>query len=544
MPDGPGPGLSKRAHSADRQNVSGYSGGLSSPTSLQEPSGTQTQGASGNWIQWNHKSISRCKGRSPLVGQEFKGLEWPYNDKGQPTVDSRNRCIFKWMGSILPRRSNRSWSSEEQNLHINFLEMLAIFFALKAFLKAREGVSVLILSDNMSVVAHVNKMGGTRSQRLVEVTKRMFAWCLQRRIKLQAQHLPGKANITADFLSRHLRDRTDWVLNANIFRAINLTWGPLQVDLFAPRFSAQLRRFFSWRADPEAEATDTFSQNWSMIWGFAHPPWCLIAKVLTKVQREEATVILVAPLWRNQPWFPSLLSMLADQPIILPDIPDLIIPSPNCNCPVLETQPQLIAWKVSGITSVQRRFQTMLSNSSCLPGEANYNSAWKKWKGWCKQRGMHPFAADVSSILGFLADQFEEGRQYRSLNCYRSALCSIHLPVEGFPVGQHPLVVRLLKGAYIQWPPKPKYSQTWDVTQMLAHLRSLGGNETLSLKLLTQELARLLALVLGHRSSDLVRLTLWKKLYPRGCHATLQRASKADQTRQREVFTATCDWPL
>ena len=42
--------------------------------------------------------------------------------------------------------------------------------------------------------------------------------------------------------------------------------------------SAQLRRFFSWKADPEAEATDAFSQNWSTIRGFAHPPWCLIAK--------------------------------------------------------------------------------------------------------------------------------------------------------------------------------------------------------------------------------------------------------------------------
>ena len=234
------------------------------------------------------------------------------------------------------------WSSEEQNLHI-VLEMLTVFFALKAFLKAREGVSVLILSDNMSVVAHINKMGGTRSQRLVEVTKRMFAWCLQRQIKLQAQHLPGKVNITADFLSRHLRDRTDWVLNANLFRAINLTWGPLQVDLFATLFSAQLKRFFSWRADGEAEATDALSQNWSTTWGFAHPPWCLIARVLMKVQREEATVILVAPLWRTQSWFPSLLNVLVDLPILLPDILYLIIPSLNCDCPVLETQPQLVA---------------------------------------------------------------------------------------------------------------------------------------------------------------------------------------------------------
>lgn len=302
-----------------------------------------------NLRQWNGRTMTRA---SPQLSIE---------------TDASSRG---WGAFCQGEATGGCWSSEEQKLHINVLEMLAVFFALKAFLKAREGVSVLILSDNMSVVAHINKMGGTRSQRLVEVTKRMFAWCLQRRIRLQAQHLPGKANITADFLSRHLRDRTDWVLSANIFRAINLTWGPLQVDLFATRFSAQLRRFFSWRADPEAEATDAFSQNWSSIRGFAHPPWCLIARVLMKVQREEATIILVTPLWRTQPWFPSLLSMLADLPILLPDIPDLIIPSPNCDCPVLETQPQLVAWKVSGITSVQRRFQTMLLNSSCLPGEA------------------------------------------------------------------------------------------------------------------------------------------------------------------------------
>ena len=48
---------------------------------------------------------------------------------------------------------------------------------------------------------------------------------------------------------------------------------------------------------------------------------------------------------------------------------------------------------------------------------------------------------------------------------------------------------------------------------MLAHLRSLGGNETLSLKLLIQKLATLLALVLGHRSSDLVRLMLCGRSY-------------------------------
>ena len=131
---------------------------------------------------------------------------------------------------------------------------------------------------------------------------------------------------------------------------------------------------------------------------------------------------------------------------------------------------------------------------------ANYNSTWRKWEEWCKQGGVHPFAADVSSILGFLADQFDQGKQYRSLNCYRSVLSSTHLPIEGFQVGQHPLVVRLLKGAYIQRPPKPRYSHTWDVTRMLAYLRDLGNNKNLPLNILSQKLAMLLALVLGHRS--------------------------------------------
>ena len=262
------------------------------------------------------------------------------------------------------------WSAEEQALHINALEMLAVFHALRAFLKAAKGVSVLIQSDNMSVVSHVNKMGGTRSRVLVELTKRIFSWCLQRQIRIQAQHLPGKVNVTADFLSRHLRDRSDWVLNTSIFKAINRVWGPLEVDLFASRLSTRLPRFFSWRADPEAEATDAFYHDWSKMLGYAHPPWCLVARVLTKAQMEGATVILVTPLWQSQPWFPTLLDMLIDFPIQLPSVENLVTPSPNCDCPVWGIQPQLVAWKVSGGISHQRRFRARLQTSFWLRGEA------------------------------------------------------------------------------------------------------------------------------------------------------------------------------
>ena len=69
--------------------------------------------------------------------------------------------------------------------------------------------------------------------------------------------------------------------------------------------------------DSEAEATDAFQQIWSTRLGFAHPPWCLIARTLAKILREEATSIIVTPIWHTQAWFPTLLEMLVNYPPLL-----------------------------------------------------------------------------------------------------------------------------------------------------------------------------------------------------------------------------------
>ena len=411
------------------------------------------------------------------------------------------------------------WDQQEQAFHINALEMLAVLYALKAFLKHHQNKTVLILSDNTSVVAHINKMGGTRSQDLIDLTKVIWSWCLTRDLKLSAQHIPGKVNITADFLSRFLRDRTDWTLNPKIFTALNQLWGPYQVDLFATRFSTQVPRFFSWRADPEAEATNAFTQSWSNLLCFAHPPWCLITRTLQKARREKVTITVITPLWKTQPWFPVIMDMVIDHPILLPESPDIVIPSPNCGCPVQDHIPQLVAWKVSGDTSETGQFLKVLESSSLpLGGQRQMltttrpGGTWRKWEEWCTSHCVPTFSA-FSDILGFLAHHFEQGKQYRSLNCYRSALSSCHLPIKGFSVGQHPLVSRLLKGAFNLRPPQPKYSSTWDVSTMLRYLLSLGPNDNLCLEKLTRKLAVLLALVLAHGASDLVRLSLVGSTY-------------------------------
>ena len=74
---------------------------------------------------------------------------------------------------------------------------------------------------------------------------------------------------------------------------INSSLSPLEINLFVTRFSTRLSRFVSWHPDPMAEATGAFLQDWSTFTGYAHPPWCLISRVLFKVQSQAATLLEV-----------------------------------------------------------------------------------------------------------------------------------------------------------------------------------------------------------------------------------------------------------
>ena len=78
-----------------------------------------------------------------------------------------------------------------------------------------------------------------------------------------------------------------------------------------------------------------------------------------------------------------------------------------------------------------------------------YQSGWKRWHSWCVERKVDPFSCGIQSFLDFLASLYEEGLQHRSINAIRSAVSMTHRHVEGVPIGQHPLVTRLLKGVYV-----------------------------------------------------------------------------------------------
>ena len=114
--------------------------------------------------------------------------------------------------------------------------------------------------------------------------------------------------------------------------------------------------------------------------------------------------------------------------------------------------------------------------------------------------------SNVTLVLEFLADLYESGRSFSSINIHRSMLSSTLEPVNETSIGQHQLVRRLLQSIYVLNPPKPKYVTTWDLNLILKYLSSLGPNENLELKNLSHKLAVLLALSTFLRVSEIASI--------------------------------------
>ena len=173
----------------------------------------------------------------------------------------------------------------------------------------------------------------------------------------------------------------------------------------------------------------------------------------------------------------------------------------------------------------------LMLNSWRSKANRSYDSLFSKWSSWCATRHSDPISGPINEVLNFLAKLYKDGYQYSSINSYRSAISSVHEKIDGYNIGQHPLVTRLIKGVFHVRPPLPRYTQTWSVQLVLDYLRSLGENKTLSLKHLSWKVAMLLALTRPSRSADLSHLDLSRRVYkPDG--VCFYPTSLAKQSRQ------------
>ncbi|KAI2652720.1 ORF V: Enzymatic polyprotein [Labeo rohita] len=209
------------------------------------------------------------------------------------------------------------WSKAEDGFHINCLEMLAVCHALCAFLPDLKGHHVLVRSDSMTVVSYINRQGGLSSRLLFTLVKDLLEWAQCNLASLRAVHVPGKLNQGADMLSRSNVPSGEWMLHPQTVQKIWEVFGKAEVDLFASKDNSHCPIYFS-------KERDALAHDWPNLLLYAFPPTSLIPQILKRVREQRHKLLLVAPLWRTQPWFPELCQLLCAAPWPIPLRRDLL----------------------------------------------------------------------------------------------------------------------------------------------------------------------------------------------------------------------------
>ncbi|KAI2668460.1 ORF V: Enzymatic polyprotein [Labeo rohita] len=305
------------------------------------------------------------------------------------------------------------WSGRHLTWHINCLEMLPVFRALKHFLPDLIGRHVLVRTDNTAVVYYINHQGGLRSRTLYKLAHQILVWSQDKLLSLRAVHVPGHLNMGADILSKQWLRPGEWMLHPEVVKQIWRVLGQAQVDL---------RRVRNVPSGTAPLGLDAMVQTWPRLRLYAFPMIALLPGVLERVRWDGVRLLLVAPYWPARAWFSDLISLLDGSP-----------------------------WEIVEVveTILQSRAPSM---------RKLYALKWKLFTSWCGHHQQDPVNCPVGTVLEFLQDRFSTGLAHSTLRVYVAAISAYHAPLGGIC---HALRLR---------PPVRHRVPTWDLAVVLEAL--------------------------------------------------------------------------
>ncbi len=131
------------------------------------------------------------------------------------------------------------------------------------------------------------------------------------------------------------------MLHPQVVQKIWKTFGKAEVDLFASKDNSHCPTYYS-------KDRDALAHDWPNLLLYAFPPIALLPQVVRRIREQGHKVLLVAPLWRNQPWLSKLTQLLTAAPWPVPLRRDLLS---QANGTIWHPRPELWAlyiWPLNG----------------------------------------------------------------------------------------------------------------------------------------------------------------------------------------------------
>ena len=206
----------------------------------------------------------------------------------------------------------------------------------------------------------------------------------------------------------------------------------------------QLNTFVLLQPDPDVEAIDAFSMDWTRLNFYAFHSFCLIGKCLQNVMLDRAEGIMIVLNWPMQVCFSRLAEMLIDNQIVLSISKHLVTKPALGKLHPLHSKLCLLWCRWSEDTWRHEAFLKMLAPSSSSQIElrpTNSTSPFEKWSEFCNRQNLDTVRTSVNLVLDFLLYLHRQGLNYSTINMARCALshlsvCQLMKCMNSFSGGQ------------------------------------------------------------------------------------------------------------
>ncbi len=390
----------------------------------------------------------------------------PLGQVSRHVVVSTDASAMGWGAMCNGHAAAGIWTGSRLQWHINCLELLAVWLALRHFKGLLHDKHVLVRTDNTATVAYINHQGGLRSRRLSQLARHLLLWSQKHLRSLRAVHIPGELNRAANELSRQSALPGEWRLHPEVVQLIWRRFGDAQVDLFASpdTFHCQLFLPPCPRDPRHGRAGTQLASGPTQI--------CVSPGEPSRTDPVQGQGGRGAGPLGGAVLAQSDLVPRTDAPR---DSPSLANSSeegspfserghPLAPASRLVESPRMVLGRDAEVLDGLPPSVVNTITSARAPSTRHaYRLKWNLFVDWCSSRREDPRRCPIAVVLSFLQDGLERRLSPSTLKVYVAAIAAHHDAVDGKSVGKHDLVIRFLRGARRLNPPRPHLVPSWDL---------------------------------------------------------------------------------
>ena len=380
------------------------------------------------------------------------------------------------------------------------LEPKAVFLALKHFRLQCQNQTVLVATDNSTVVAYINKQGGTHSVEMCALLWRIMSWCHRFKISLRARHIPGCLNVIADSLYRSTQiQSTEWSLHPQVFQRICTKW-------FTPHHKLPL-----YVSSSRSKRMEHRCSKHKLVKPCS---LCLPSNSSTSKSNTKGPPVQLPP-YPVSPGLARHALVLGSGPSISRNCTSVAcisksteaVKQPGVSQQSAIPQPPCL---VSRSEQLQEQgFSSEVAERIAAPQRSStrsiYQAKWALFEKWCRENLVDVSKPSIKQVSDFFMHLFQDlNRRPSNIDGYRTAILD-YLGPTGLHIAQSTDLNRLLASFHRDKPKATRNIPKWNLSVVLNELtkKPFEPMKDSDIKHLTLKTAFLLALALGKCRSEI-----------------------------------------